>query len=84
MYTVVFTHEAGKQLRRFPLRFQDRILEIVRSLAIDPFVGKKLTGDLDGHYSERAWPYRIIYTIDRKKITITIVTLGHRQGVYKK
>ncbi len=83
MYIVVFTHEAGKQLRRIPSRFQNKILQTVRLLARDPFIGKKLTGDWEGHYVERVWPYRIIYAIDRKKITVTIVTLGHRQGVYK-
>lgn len=83
MYTIVLTHEAGKQLRRIPLRFQEKVLQAIRSLAQDPFAGKKLYGDWEGHYSERAWPYRIIYTIDLKEITVTIVTVGHRQGIYK-
>ena len=55
----------------------------MRDLALDPFQGKKLKGELRGQYSIRVWPYRIIYQIYKKELIITIIDVGHRQGVYR-
>ena len=83
MYRIVFRRRTEKQLRKIPARDRERILEAISSLGLDPFQGKKLEGDFDGFFAIRIWPYRVIYAIDRKIVTVTIVRVGHRQGVYK-
>ncbi len=55
----------------------------MKSLETSPFCGKKLEGGYEGRYALRAWPYRIIYVVDKKVVTVTILSVGHRQGVYK-
>ena len=41
------------------------------------------TGKLKEEYSMRAWPYRILYSINMKRKLISIEIIQHRQGVYK-
>lgn len=46
-------------------------------------VGRRLLAPLDDRYSARRGSYRIIYRIDEKARTVTIVDVDHRSGVYK-
>ena len=83
MYVVVLKKRADKQFERLPDRDQTRILLALQSLREDPFSGKKLDGDLDGFYVIRIWPYRIMYIIEKKIVTVTVVAIGHRKDVYR-
>lgn len=42
----------------------------------------KGTGNVD-LYRLEVWPYRIIYTIEDKKLLVIVVKIGQREGVYK-
>lgn len=46
-------------------------------------VGRCLLAPLDDRYSARRGSYRIIYRIDDKTRTITVVDVDHRSDVYK-
>ncbi|HET9255857.1 MAG TPA: type II toxin-antitoxin system RelE/ParE family toxin [Pseudonocardiaceae bacterium] len=46
-------------------------------------VGRRLLAPLDDRYSARCGSYRIIYRIDDKARTVTVVDVDHRSGVYK-
>jgi mRNA interferase RelE/StbE len=46
-------------------------------------VGKRLLPPLDDRFSARRGTYRIIYRIDDKARTITVVDIGHRRGIYR-
>jgi mRNA-degrading endonuclease RelE of RelBE toxin-antitoxin system len=46
-------------------------------------VGKRLLPPLDDRFSARRGTYRIIYRIDDKTRTVTIVDIGHRRDVYR-
>lgn len=46
-------------------------------------VGRRLLAPLDDRYSVRRGSYRIIYRIDDKARTVTVVDVDHRSGVYK-
>ncbi len=83
MYTVIVLPKARKQIDRFPKKDQIRMWKKMKSLETSPFSGKKLEGQYEGLYVIRAWPYRIIYEIDKKQILVTVLTVAHRQGVYK-
>ena len=74
---------AQKELDKIPIQYQKRILAILPIIADDPFVGKKLEGELSGLYSYRVWPYRVIYKIYKKQLLILIIRVGHRQRAYK-
>lgn len=83
IYTVVLERKAQKQLRKIPQQYQDRIIPALRYLAHDPFAGKKLRGDHKSEYTLRVWPYRIIYKIEKKTVTVFVLAIGHRQSVYQ-
>jgi mRNA interferase RelE/StbE len=59
------------------------VLAAISILQENPFAGKKLQGDYEGAWSLRVWPYRILYTIHQEIVTVTVLRVGHRQGVYK-
>lgn len=73
---------AQKELDKIPPQYQKKILAILPIIAEDPFIGKKLGGELAGLYSYCVWPYRIIYKIYKKILLVVILRIGHRQGVY--
>lgn len=83
MIQVVITSEASKQYKHLPTQEQIRIKKKLTLLEQDPLVGKKLSGELLGLRSLRAWPYRIIYTTDESGLNVTIKSIIHRQGAYK-
>jgi addiction module RelE/StbE family toxin len=80
---IIITPKAQKHYRKIPQSAQKKIKKQIATLEKDPLIGKKLEGELEGARSLRAWPYRIIYTIDTKHQTIYVVSIAHRQGVYK-
>ena len=82
-YLIQVQKNAKKQLDKIPVKNRARIEKAIDSLALDPFQGKKLEGELKGQYSVRVWPYRIIYQIYKKELIISIIDVGHRQGVYR-
>jgi len=83
MYKLIFTSKAEKSFASLDKKWQLKIYKVFQSLKENPLKGKKLQGELSSLYSFRVWPYRIIYTIQKEKITLFIVEIGHRQGVYK-
>lgn len=46
-------------------------------------VGKQLTGELDGLWSARRGEYRVIYSIEKSIVTVTIIRIAHRGHVYR-
>ena len=80
---VILTPEADKQYQRLPKIEQNKIKKKLIFLKKNPHDGKKLSGKWAQLRSVRAWPYRIVYYINEKSSKIFIVTVAHRQGVYK-
>jgi mRNA-degrading endonuclease RelE of RelBE toxin-antitoxin system len=80
---VRITPKASKQYNRLPKIEQVKIKKKLLVLEQYPQEGKKLSGEYSELRSLKAWPYRIIYFIDNRQKKIFIVTLAHRQGVYK-
>lgn len=80
---IVLAKDAQKHYRKLPKADQVKIKKKLISLSKDPYEGKKLEGELKDRRSLRAWPYRIIYTINKKENRIEISAILHRQGAYK-
>lgn len=80
---VELTKRAKDQLKKLPKREATKIARKLLGLPSSPFMGKRLTGKLQNHYSIRAWPYRILYIVDKRRNTIQIDAIEHRQSVYK-
>jgi mRNA-degrading endonuclease RelE of RelBE toxin-antitoxin system len=80
---VVITPKALKQYEHLPKSGQVKVKKKLTVIEQDPHEGKKLSGSLSSIRSTRAWPYRILYYIDEGQSKVFIVTIAHRQGVYK-
>lgn len=83
-WEIKFEKKAEKELNKLPIQYQKRILAALLVIAANPFIGKKLEGELVGLYSYRVWPYRIIYKIYRKILVVVVIHIGHRQSAYNK
>jgi len=83
VFQVIITPEALKQYSRLNKSEQIKIKKKLLLFEQYPYEGKKLSGKLAEVRSLKAWPYRIIYYIDEKTRKVFIVTIAHRQGVYK-
>ncbi len=84
VYRVILKPKAKKQYDNLPPKDRQRVLGALQGLRENPFVNKKLSGELRGRYAVRVWPYRIIYTIEKSIVTVTVVAIGHRKDVYEK
>jgi Txe/YoeB family toxin of Txe-Axe toxin-antitoxin module len=73
-YTIRFTREAAKDVGTLPPRVKKKLKEILSAdIALDPFSGKKLVGDLQGFHSTRlTYRDRIVYSIDQKSRIVFI------------
>lgn len=80
---VIITPKAEKQYSRLSKHEQAKIRKKLTLLEIAPLAGKKLSGELTEQRTLRAWPYRIIYYMDKSQKLIYVTTILHRQGVYK-
>ena len=74
--------KARQQLSKLPHNEQKKAVRKLRLLEPAPFLGKALAGELSGIYSLKAWPYRILYMVDKKKKRIVVIAIQHRQGAY--
>jgi len=86
MYEVEVTRTAEKELTalyRCDRKLYSRVINAIESLAGDPEQGKALKHALKGLYSLRVGAYRIIYTIIRHRLVVSIVDIGHRRDIYR-
>ena len=80
---LILSRDAKKQYKHLPKSEQQKIKKKLVALSHNPSSGKKLEGKLKGRYVTRAWPYRIIYLINRDKNRVEVSDILHRQGAYK-
>jgi len=83
MYQIILLRKAEKDLNRIARNYKVQIIAALFDLRNDPYAGKPLKGKFSGYYSLRVWPYRIIYSINKKELRIFVIRIGHRQGAYK-
>ena len=80
---VEITSIAQKQLGQLPPSQAKKIAKKLQLLVLNPYLGKKLKGPLKEKYSLRAWPFRIIYVVEKNKHRVVVDVIEHRQGAYK-
>lgn len=73
-YAIRFTREAAKDVDKLTPKLKEKLREILlNAVAMEPYAGKRLVGDLAGFYSVRlTYQDRIVYTVDEKVRIITI------------
>lgn len=80
-YEVLFSDLALKQLRKLDGEIKKRIIASLERIRIRPDAYiRKLVGD-EG-YRLRVGDYRLILDVDKGKLIILVLGIGHRKNVY--
>ncbi len=81
-YEIIFSAKSFKQLKKLDRKLQERIIATLERIRIRPesYV-TKLVGDPG--YKLRVEDYRIIMDIDKRKVLILVIKIGHRKKIYK-
>jgi len=81
---IVITKHAQKELKKIPLQFRKGIVEKIDQLGENPFPtqSRKLK-DTEG-YRLRTGHFRILYKVDKRLKSITVVTAIPRHKAYRK
>ena len=83
MSKLILTKNSEKGFAKLPKIEKKKVFKKLKAIEKNPLSGKPLTGELKSFYSVRAWPYRIIYELDKKRNMIVVHKIQHRQGSYK-
>ncbi len=83
IYELEYTETALKKLKKLDMKTKKRIITVLERVRFSPFkYVKKLTGRKE--YRLRVGDYRILMLIDKGKLIILVVDVGHRRNIYKK
>lgn len=84
-YTVDFKPAAARQIRKLPKATQNQIIKHIEILGENPFPAGvvKLAGE-DDLFRIRVGDYRVIYSVENKKLVVLVVSVGHRREVYRR
>ena len=81
-YEVLFSDLALKQLKKLDEDIRRRIIATLERIRIRPEAYlRKLVGD-EG-YRMRVGDYRVIVDLDKEKLIILVLRIGHRRNVYE-
>ena len=82
-YEIIFTDTSRKQFKKLEKDIQERIIKALERIRIRPEAHiKKLVEDPG--YRLRVGEYRIILDIEKEKLIILVIKIGHRKNIYKK
>ncbi len=81
-YQIRFTKRADKDIKKLSPKLKAKLQEILRKrIAVNPFSGKALLGDLKGYYSVRlSYKDRIIYSIHKEELIVMVVRAKTHYG----
>lgn len=81
-YEIFFTDKALKQLEKLEKDDQERIIKSMERIRLRPeaYVTKLID---DPGYRLRVGDYRVILDIEKEKLIILVLMVGHRKNIYK-
>ncbi len=81
-YEILFTDTSLKQFKKLEKELQERVIKSLERIRIRPekYV-KKLIGDPG--YRLRVGDHRVILDIEKDKLVILVIKIGHRKNIYK-
>jgi len=81
LYTITFSDNALRQLKKLERQIQERIINSIERIKVRPemFV-QRLVGDPG--YKLRVGDYRLIMDISHESLEVIIIKIGHRKNIY--
>ena len=86
MFKVIYKRTAINSLKRQPTKLRARVMAVIRAIAEDPFAAKNTRAPLEGAkdmFRQRLGDWRLIFRVDRKAGTITVLDFAPRGKAYK-
>jgi addiction module RelE/StbE family toxin len=85
MWTIVYRKSVQKDLKRISADVQYILRRAIEEkLMVDPVrFGLPLRRNLKGLMKLRVGDFRIIYSIERRTVTVHVIKIGHRKEVYE-
>lgn len=83
-YTILYKRSASEELLQLPANIAHKVKTAIDSLSENPRPQgcKKLKGSVN-EYRIRIGNYRVIYTISKTVLIVTIIKIAHRKDVYR-
>lgn len=82
-YQITWSKKADDNIEKLDKGVAERIMKKLDTVAEDPFSFVSKLKGLD-FYRLRVGDYRVIMSIENKKMIIFVVEVGHRSSVYRK
>ncbi len=81
-YEIRFSRQAEKDIRKLTPKLKKKLMDVLRNqIAVDPYSGKALMGELKGYYSVRlSYQDRIVYSIEDDRLIVYIVRAKTHYG----
>lgn len=85
-YKIVYKKSVKKDLKTISEETKYLIRRAIEEkLAHDPVkFGLPLRKTLKGYMKLRVGDYRVIYSVNKKTITVHVIKIGHRRDIYKR
>ncbi len=82
-YKIEVKVSAKKELRKVAKEYLIKIIKEIDKLAGNPFPDNSIKLSSQGKYRLRIGKYRVLYSVQKKPLTIFVVKVAHRKSVYK-
>jgi len=82
-YRVLLSKQTEKFYDKLQKNVKVRVREALIGLENQPYVGKRLHGELKENYSLRVGKIRIVYIVSEKEKTVYIIAIGLRKTIYR-
>jgi len=84
MYKLLIDDRVVKDLQKIDHAWRVKILTAIKTKLIEnPYLGKKLVGDLSPYYRLRVGIYRVLYEVIENEVMVIFVKVKHRKNVYE-
>jgi mRNA interferase RelE/StbE len=82
---LVVAPAAERSLARLPEKAAAAVVEFILGplLQHPSRVGHQLRGELEGLWSARRGPYRVVYQMDERRKELRVLRIDHRADVYR-
>ena len=82
MYEIEFSKTAEKQFNKLNKEVRTRIISTLMRIRIRPYAHvKKLVAS--PYFALRVGEYRVILDIQKQKLIVYVIEVGHRSSIYK-
>ncbi len=83
-FEIEISSTAEKQIRKLPREEQIRVFKAIRALGSEPRPrgSRKLRGYRDV-FRIRVGVYRVLYSIEKARLLVIILKIGHRRNAYR-